>query len=185
MKYSKEEFLKNIGASIIHERFFDSFEQTMAEYDRSGAEFLSDEFFGSVEMGYPFLEEKREFLLRELRLVRECELAARYSLLLYRMLERNYEKPIIRLSDRPMPESADMRSNFEMAAYFALLAFAPRVVKNYERRGVPKQIIKDTLFMSLCSCIGTPKTEGGRCRFNDDVSFWWNQHYTNCNIIFL
>ena len=69
MKYSKEEFLKNIGASIIHERFFDSFEQTMAEYDRSGAEFLSDEFFGSVEMGYAFLEEKREFLLRELRIL--------------------------------------------------------------------------------------------------------------------
>ena len=181
MGYTKEELLAALGAADLHERIFDRYDETMAEYDSRGVYFLCDEFLDRIEEKHRFLGDKLPLLKAAALGVRENELCARYSLLLYRMLERNRGLPIIRLTDRPKSDDPGLLASFRMAAYFALLATAPSMMEEYDDRGIPDKIRRDTALSCYYAPVGIDR-ETGSCSFNDDVSFWWNQHYANLNI---
>ena len=183
MKYTQEDFIAALGVTSPHETFFDGYEQSMAEYNSKGAFFLEDGFVSALQEQWHFLEEKYSFVMRELQRVRENELAAGYSYLLYKMLLRNVGKPRITLAERPLFDDVGLTVDFEMAAYFSLLAFAPDMISSHKKRGLPDKVIADTLE----DCFeGTIKLRGvthGRDGFDDKTYFAWNQLYTDCTII--
>ena len=182
MTYSKAGLLEALRTDTIHESFFVDYEESMDEYERLGAHFLEDDFMEKIEREHGFLSDRYDFVMEELRRVRNNDVCARYSFLLYKMLLRSAGQPPIRLSGRPKAESPALKTDFEMAAYFALLALAPEAIAEYERRALPEDVRYDT----MRSCFGTSVrvgTDTERGGFNDDVSFWWNQHYVRGNII--
>ena len=182
MKYSREEFLKALGAETIHEDFLECFEESMADYDKNGAAFLKDEFVDGIQSRYDFLDEKYDFVMKEIKRVRECDLYARYSFLLYKMLVRNGGMSRVTLKDLPAYKDVEERVDYEMAAYFAVLAFAPDMISYYEKRGLPKKIIRDTLEDCFQGTIKLRTVTHDRDGFDDKTYFSWNQLYTNFSI---
>lgn len=183
MKYTEEQFLNALGVSALHENFFEDYEQSMAEYDLSGVFFLADSFIEGLQNAWGFLNEKYDFVMRELRSVRENDLAARYSFLLYKMLLRNVGSPRITLLETPCFADTDTTVDFEMAAYFSLLAFAPHIISCHKKRDLPKQIIIDTLEDCFEGVIKLRNITHGRDGFDDKIYFSWNQLYVDCSII--
>lgn len=183
MKYSQEDFLGALNLDTVHEAFFDFYEESMSEYESRGVFFLDDEFIESILAKYRFLTEKYDFVVRERSRVRESELCAKYSFLLYKMLVRNHGKAKIRLTNIPKPDDIALRVDFEMAAYFATLAFAPDMIDYYEKRGLPCQIITDTLQDCFEDTIKLRTVTHDRDGFDDNTYFYWNQLYTNYSII--
>lgn len=167
----------------LHEYFFDSFDKSMKEYDGVGAPFLKDGFVESILNRYPFLNDKRDFVITEHKRVRECDLYSRYSFLLYKMLVRNRGNQRITLAELPGGADLSARVDLEMAAYFSLLAFAPEMISHYEELGLPKEIITDTLADCFEGTVQLRNVTHDRDGFDDRTYFSWNQLYTNFNII--
>ena len=183
MRYTRDEFLNALGVKCIHECFLVDYERSMEEYDLHGADFLCDSFVSNLQSEWDFLNEKYDFVMRELARVRENDLAARYSFLLYKMLLRNVGKPKIKLTERPVFEDAALTADFEMAAYFSLLAFAPDMIAHHKERGLSDKIITDTLEDCFEGTIKLRTVTHGRDGFDDVVYFAWNQLYTDYSII--
>ncbi len=155
----------------------------MAEFDTQGCFFLADSFVEGLQAEWGFFGEKYGFVMKELKRVRANDLAARYSFLLYKMLLRNVGKPRITLEETPCFADTQTRVDFEMAAYFSLLAFAPDMIAAHQKRGLPERIIKDTLSDCFEDTIRLRNVTDGRDGFDDKVYFSWFQLYTNLNII--
>ena len=183
MKYTEKDFMRALGAEEIYESFLDNFEESMAEYEENGAFFLADGFVAELQKTWGFLNEKYDFVMRELRRVRENDLAARYSFLLYKMLLRNVGKPKIKLTGRPSFADTALTVDFEMAAYFSLLAFAPDMIAHHKERGLSDKIITDTLEDCFEGTVLLRTVTHGRDGFDDLVYFAWNQLYTDYSII--
>ena len=148
MSYTKQEFLNALGVRSLHESFFEDYGVSMAEFDAQGCFFLADSFVEGLQAEWGFLNEKYGFVMQELARVRANDLAARYAYLLYKMLLRNAGSPRITLEETPSFSDTQTRVDFEMAAYFSLLAFAPDMITAHKKRGLPSKVIADT----LCDC---------------------------------
>ena len=184
MAYTSEKLLKELGVEAMPEQFFDYFDETMAEYDKLGVFYLEDDFTKKLNDSYAFLPAKIDFVLKSAKRVRESELCARYSYLLYKMLVRADGKVRISLNTCcPQSEDVEKKVDFEMAAYFAVLAFAPKMIEYYEGRGLPKEIITSTLNDCFEGTIFLRNVTHGRDGFSDETYFNWNQLYTNYSII--
>ena len=181
--YTLSQFQELIGLEFVHEKFSDCFADATAEYELSGVPFLVDSFILNILNKYPFLTEKREFVMRELVRVRESDIHARYSFILYKMLCKNQGSERITLPELPKGKCVEDRVDYEMAAYFSLLAFAPKMIEYYEGRGLPKQIITDTLEDAFQLTVKLRNITHDRDGFDDKTYFSWNQLYTNYSII--
>ncbi len=121
--------------------------------------------------------------MQELARVRANDLAARYAYLLYKMLLRNAGSPTITLEETPSFSDTQTRVDFEMAAYFSLLAFAPDMITAHKKRGLPTKVIADTLCDCFEDAIRLRNVTDGRDGFDDKVYFSWFRLYTNLSIV--
>ena len=183
MSYTKQEFLNALGVRSLHESFFEDYEVSLAEFDSKGAFFLADSFVEALQAEWGFLRDKYDFVMQELARVRANDLAARYAYLLYKMLLRNAGSPRITLEETPSFSDTQTRVDFEMAAYFSLLAFAPDMITAHKKRGLPTKVIADTLCDCFEDTIRLRNVTDGRDGFDDKVYFSWFQLYTNLSIV--
>ena len=183
MKYTKESLLKALGISEVPEEFGKDFDNTMAEYDASGAPYLSDSFIDAIQSEFNVFEEKLAFVKAEAKRVRENELFARYSLLLRKMVKDKDRQKLIRLPEVPVGSNEQEKVDLEMAAFFALFSFVPEMAEYYRARKIPENVICDTFRDCMEGGIKVCNGRFGRDGYETNRSFFWTQHYTSYNII--
>ena len=129
MKFTRESFLNILGINEIPDLYGKNFDAVMKEYDERGVWFLTDEFLDKIQSDFAMFDEKYDFVKDSIVKVRENELLARHSLLLYHMLNDRAPGEIANVTQTPVPPSEDERATYEMSAFFAELAFAPKMAE--------------------------------------------------------
>ena len=179
---TREEFVKALGVTQMPELFGVEFEKTMRIYDEQGVWFLQDGFVAQLQEEFGIFRVKYDFVKKALKRVRENELLARYALLLYEMQKAAHvELKEIKLKEYPhgAPES---HADYEMAALFSQLAFAPDIAAYHRAHGVPEDVIEDT----LNDCFECGILVCNDCFDRDGCHprcFGWNQLYINYKIL--
>ena len=183
MYRNREEFIAALGVAEMPELFAARFDETMVEYKEMGVPYLADAFLQELQDAYGLYREAKhyDFVKLALEWVRNNAFLAQYSLLLYHMLKDNNHNGEIYFKKFPVGDGTTP-ADFEMAAYFAELAFAEDVASYHRAHGLPEDIIKDTLSdlfeapLIVCNdCFGRDGAHP-RC-------FGWNQIYLNYRII--
>lgn len=179
-----EKLLQGLGITEVPEALAEDYPQAMAEYDKNGAYFLSDEFFDCIQDKWQIFDCKIDFVKRHLKRVREDDLLARFSFLLKRMLDGAVkEKRNVGLPQIPKFDDPQRTTDSDMAAFFAMLAFAPNWAQDFEKRGVPKNIITNTLKSCYQESIEVHNLCFGRDGFELARCFSWNQLYLHGSIL--
>lgn len=182
MKFTREAFLKALGVAEMPELYGKDFDAVMREYDECGVWFLTDEFLDEIQADFAIFGEKYEFVKSSMARVRENDLLARHSLLLYHMLDGR-ERGEILSPEVPVPPSEDERIPYEMSAFFAELAFAPKMANFFRDREVSEEIllltIRDTFEGSLYTYNKLFKKDG----FEAERIFRWNERLIDCTIL--
>ena len=182
MKFTREAFLKALGIAEMPELYGKEFDAVMNEYDERGVWFLTDEFLDEIQAEFSMFDEKYEFVKDSMAKVRANDLLARHSLLLYHMLDGRARGEIV-ASAVPVPPSEEERVVYEMSAFFAELAFAPKMAKFFRDREVAEDIllltIRDTFDGSLHNYVKLFKKDG----FEAERIFRWNQRLIDCTIL--
>ncbi len=179
---SRQAFLNLLGVQEMPELYGRNFDTVMREYDQCGAWFLTDSFLDQIQADFSMFEEKYEFVKASLEKVRANELLARHSLLLYHMLNDRTAGEIITPA-LPVPPCEEDRVAYEMSAFFAQLAFAPKMAECFRSRKVPEEVllvtIRDTFDGSLHNYAKLFRRDG----FEADRIFRWNQRLIDCTIL--
>ena len=182
MYKTREEFIRALGVEEMPEQFGARFDETMSEYERDGVWFLSDDYIERTQAALGVYRVKYEFVKNAAKRVRENDFLARYALLLYDMLLHRPEGEEIYLKKFPHGEGPTENTDYEMAAHFAKLAFAPEIAEYFRARKLPEDVIADTLndcfeaTIKICNdCFGR---DGAHPR-----AFGWNQLFLNHKIL--
>ena len=183
MYRNREEFIKVLGVEEMPTLFAARYDETMAEYKAQGVPYLADDFVQGLQNTYGLYREDKnyDFVKLALKRVRNNDFLAQHSLLLHHMLKDNDHNGEIYFKKFPVGDGTTP-ADFEMAAYFAELAFAEDVASYHRAHGLPEDIIKDTLNdlfeapLIVCNdCFGRDGAHP-RC-------FGWNQIYLNYRIV--
>lgn len=181
MYRNREEFIAALGVAEMPALFGARYDEVMAEYEKEGVFFLEDAFIGQLQSTYHIFRQKYDFVKSAAERVRKNDFLARYSLLLYHMQRDNNHAGEIYLKKFPLGDGSNP-ADFEMAAYFSQLVFAPDVAAYHLVHNVPEDIIEDTLSdlyeepILVCNdCFGRDGCHP-RC-------FGWNQIYMNYRIL--
>lgn len=181
---NREEFIKALGVSEMPEVFGQRYDESMAEYDRVGVPFLSDEYLDALQGDLCIFEpEHYDFVKRSAKRVRENEFLARYSLLMYHMQLDKPPMSEIYLKEYPKSPDESLRTDYQMAAFFSQLANARQMVDAYIERGVPEDIISDTIRGCYEGSLRAHEATFGCEGFHAERSFGWNQLYTNHRLL--
>ena len=177
------DFLKSLGVDSMPQPYGRNFEEVMREYTARGVWFLQDDFLISLQEKYGLFPQKYEFVQASLRAVRENELLARHSLLLYHMLSDRKEGSVVNVEHLPIPPTKDLAPVYEMSAFFSQLAFAPEMIAYLSARAVPADVIHDTMLDCFEGAILNFEMLFGRNGFEADRIFRWNQRYLNYTLL--
>lgn len=184
MYKTREEFVKALGVSEMPEVFGRRYEESMAEYDRAGVPFLSDEYIEDIQNDFSVFEAERyDFVKRSAKRVRENEFLARYSLLMYHMQLDKEPMVEIYLKEYPKAPDKSLHTDYQMAAFFSQLANARQMVDAYRKRGVPEDIIVATLRDCYDGALSVHIDCFGCNGFQVERCFGWNQLYTNHKLL--
>lgn len=181
MYQNREEFINALGVEEMPALFGARFDEVMEEYDREGVWFLADSFVTALQEKERVFRVKFDYVMEALRRVRENDFLARYSLLLYYMQKDNNHNGEIYLKKFPYGDLGE-KADYEMAAFFSQLAFAPDIAAHHRAHNVPEDVVEDTLNdlyecgILVCNdCFGRDGCHP-RC-------FGWNQIYMNYRIL--
>ena len=178
---NREEFVRALGVQEMPALFGARFDEVMAEYDREGVWYLTDSFITALQEKEHIFRVKFDYVMEALRRVRENDFLARYSLLLYQMQKDNDHNGEIYLKKFPYGEYGE-QADYEMAAFFSQLAFAPDVAAHHRAHNVPEDVIEDTLNdlyeCGILVCNDCFDRDGCHPR-----CFGWNQIYMNYRIL--
>lgn len=183
MKFTRESFLNILGINEIPDLYGKNFDAVMKEYDEHGVWFLTDEFLDKIQSDFAMFDEKYEFVKDSIVKVRENELLARHSLLLYHMLNDRAPGEIANVTQTPVPPSEDERATYEMSAFFAELAFAPKMAEFLRSREVSEDIYLLTIRDVFDGSLHNYNKLFGRDGFEADRIFRWNQRLIDCTIL--
>ena len=111
-------FLKCLGVDTMPEPYGRNFYAVMEEYDQKGVWFLQEDFLSELQREYGLFLQKYEFVQGSLRGVRENELLARHSLLLWHMLADRPKGSVINVEHMPTPPTKELACLYEMSAFF-------------------------------------------------------------------
>ena len=183
MKLTRDSILKQLGITEIPELYGKNFDAVMKEYDEQGVWFLTDEFLEKIQADFAMFTDKYEFVKNSIVKVRENELLSRHSLLLYHMINDREKGEIANVTETAVPPSEEERATYEMAAFFAELAFAPKMAEFLRGREVPEDVyrltIRDVFNGSLLNYNNLFHRDG----FEADRIFRWNQRLIDCTIL--
>ena len=183
MKFTRESFLKTLGINEIPELYGKNFDSVMKEYDERGVWFLTDEFLDEIQADFAMFDEKYQFVKDSIVKVRENELLARHSLLLYHMLADRAPGEIANVTETAVPPTEEDRPVYEMSAFFAELAFAPKMAKFFRDREVPEDVLLLTIRDTFDGSLHNYYKLFGRDGFEADRIFRWNQRLIDCTIL--
>jgi len=182
MNYTKESLIKALALPEESEYFGLHFDETMKEYEKNGVPFLTDTFLDELQKQHAVFQKKFDFVKQSAKNVRENDLLARYSLLLYQSLKDKPAGSLVRMPNPPAPPTEALRADYEMAAFFALVAFVPDMIEKLQARNVPADVIAATL-LNFEEAILAYETRYLRNGFEVARHFGWIQHYLNLTII--
>ena len=183
MNFTRESFLKTLGINEMPELYGKNFDAVMQEYNERGVWFLTDEFLTQIQTDFAMFDEKYEFVKKSLEKVRANELLSRHSLLLYHMLADRATGEIANVTETAVPPSEDERATYEMSAFFAQLAFAPKMAKFFRDREVPEDVLLLTIRDVFDGSLHNYNKLFGRDGFEADRIFRWNQRLIDCTIL--
>jgi len=179
---SRQAFLNALEIQEMPALYGKHFDAVMQEYDSRGVWFLTDAFLEQIQSDFSMFTEKYDFVKASMAKVRSNELLARHSLLLYHMLADRAKGEIITPA-LAVPPTEEDRATYEMAAFFAQLAFAPTMAEFFRARKVPEEIslltIKDVFDGSLQNYSKLFRRDG----FEADRIFRWNQRLIDGTIL--
>ncbi|MBE6696304.1 MAG: hypothetical protein E7587_07615 [Ruminococcaceae bacterium] len=180
--YTKETFLADLEECKLPDSFAQNFENLACEYYQNGVCFLSEDFIKSIDERGSILGELLPFVLESAEKVRKNELASLYSLCIYDMVKNAPE--ILRIKLAPKAESEDLEEKklFDMAVYFALLAFAPELTDWCESACLPCDVASDTLTEAFKEPLITNFRRYGYYGF-DMFLFVWMQKFLRHKVI--
>ncbi|MBO5938253.1 MAG: hypothetical protein J6Q82_01985 [Clostridia bacterium] len=183
MTFTRESFLKELRIAEMPELYGKDFDAVMKEYDEQGVWFLTDEFLDQIQTDFAMFTDKYEFVKTSIAKVRENELLARHSLLLYHMLKDRAPGEIANVTEEAVPPSEEERAAYEMSAFFAELAFAPAMKEFLHSREVPEDIYLLTIRDVFNGSLHNYNNLFGRDGFEATRIFRWNQRLIDCTIL--
>lgn len=184
MYKTREDFIKALGVSQMPDAFGLRYEESMAEYDKVGAPFLSEEYIEELQKDFDiFTPEYYDFVQSSAKRIRENDFLARYSLLLYHM--QLDKPPMKQVSLKEIPEAPEepLRTDYEMAVFFSQLANARQMAEYHRSREVPENIIIDTLRDCYEGAIRVHVECFERYGYEIERCFAWNQFHTNHKLL--
>ncbi|MBE6695674.1 MAG: hypothetical protein E7587_04395 [Ruminococcaceae bacterium] len=181
--YTKETFLAALGECKLPDSFAQNFESVADGYYKNGVSFLREEFIKGVEDRREILGSLYPFVLESAEKVRSSETASLYSLCLYDMLKNSTQRFAISKSPKADSEDLEEKKLFEMAAYFALFAFAPELMDWCERAELPEDVAIGTLGGAFRGPFEAHLQRNGYYGFDSARLFAWQQLYLDHELI--
>jgi len=174
--------LRDEKTGAVPEEIFVNFADTLAEFEARGVAYLDEAYVCALESEYGIFGDKFGFITDSLRLVRECEGAALYSLLTAKMIGRRTPGAHPALLDLTAVPDEDALA-YEMAPFFAELAYARSMVDGLRSRGVPEEETLATLRYAFCGSITVAGMRLGRDGFLVSSHFVWIMYFLNLEIL--
>lgn len=179
---TREEFLKAIGEEKMPDNFGADFLDTVIEFETRGTPYLESDYLESLERDFGAFDDKYGFVMKCAALVRENETAALYSLCAKKMIENRAPDEHPALPELTGVSERDSLA-FEMAPYFATVAFAYEIVNGHRADGVPEDVIRATLRHVCREPICVSETRRGREGFLVLSHFNWNIYFISREIL--
>ena len=179
---SRQSFLNRLGIQEMPALYGKNFDTVMKEYDQCGVWFLTDAFLEQIQIDFSMFSEKYEFVKDSLERVRSHALLARHSLLLYHMLNDRAPGEIITPA-LAVPPTEEDRAAYEMSAFFAQLAFAPKMADFFRAHNVPEEVLLVTIRDTFDGALHNYSKLFRRDGFEADRIFRWNQRLIDGTIL--